>query len=154
MVNGIDYNGKQGRHPSNCDCVKHLNQTPTPMSITQQGESIVTNQTLDPTILQALASNPTALSAYIASVNNAPSIATNQIQVPATQIPPLPMLDEYVIPLTDPIHKQTGFSTMGDARNLPSTFNSNTEAVRITKVYANKQILGTDKWELVLRKIK
>jgi len=154
MVNGKDYNGKQGRHPNNCDCDTHSNTNP--MAVTE-GANQMTTETpnFDADIIAALKDNPIALNNYMQLIinNAAPSSESTQTQVP-TNVPSIPMLDEYIIPLTDPTHKPSGFSTLSDGRNLPQTFNKLTDAVRITKIYANKGILGTDKWELVLRKVK
>lgn len=147
MVNGIDYNGKQGRHPNNCDCIKHVNINPMP--INKGAKTVVDNNqpnidlaNIDPAILgllsQLVQGNQTAV-----NPNN---------QVPVPQTPQIEIKNEYIIPLSDPTHKANGFSTFADARNLPRTFDINTDDFRIVKVYGNPNIVGKDQWELVLRR--
>ena len=58
----IDYNGRQGHHPKECNCVKHINNAAkvNPPQMITQGVIPMVNQPLplDPAILHALATNP------------------------------------------------------------------------------------------------
>ena len=154
----IDYNGRQGHHPKECNCVGHINkaavQINRPQTITK-GVSPVVNQTLDPTILQALATNPTALNAYIASVNNAPSVESTQIAPPTiVQTPTIPVQNEYVIPINVMLPKKaTSMAQITDARNHPvQQFTNGIHDFRFNKGYASTAIVGNGEWELVLRR--
>ena len=146
MINGIDYNNKQGRHPRNCDCIKHQTVVPVFSQPIVKGINNVANNNpiqIDPAMLQQLQAllNPSA--------NAITQTPTN----PVVQVTPnIPMQTEYVIPLTPAVAKNNGFATMGDARGLAKTFDLNADDVRITKVYVNPAILGNGQFELVLRR--
>ena len=163
----IDYNGRQGHHPKECNCVGHINKSAVqinrPQPITK-GVTTVVNQTLDPTILQALATNPTALNAYIASVNNAPSIEANPNPVPPVNPNPIvvnPVVptfvagqNEYVIPINVALPKKaTSMAQITDARiHLEPQFTNGIHDFRFSKGYASTAIVGNGEWELVLRR--
>ena len=165
----IDYNGRQGHHPKGCNCVKHINNTAIvnpPLTITQ-GVNPVVNQTLDPTILQALATNPAALNAYIASVNNAPSVESTQIVPPVTaQTPPVvinPVVptftagqNEYLIPVNiDLSGKPDSMAKVTDARvHAEPKFTNGIHDFRFPKGYASRSIVSTGKWALKLVRVE
>ena len=164
----IDYNGRQGHHPKECNCVKHINNAAkvNPPQMITQGVIPMVNQplTLDPAILQALATNPTALNAYIASVNNAPSIEANPNPVPpvnpnpALVNPVVPTFvagqNEYVIPINVALPKKaTSMAQITDARiHLEPQFTNGIHDFRFSKGYASTAIVGNGEWELVLRR--
>ena len=165
----IDYNGRQGHHPKGCNCVGHINkasaQINQPQTITE-GVNPVVKQALDPNILQALATNPTALNAYIASVNSAPS---NELPVNPNPIPPVnpipvvpnPLVPtfvagqtEYVIPVNVDLSGKPGsMAKITDARlHAEPKFTNGIHDFRFPKGYASRVIVETGVWELVLRR--
>ena len=162
MVNGIDYNGKHGRHPNNCDCMKH--QSVQPMQITK-GENKVTTPTYNNAIIAALANNPDALKEYMDGVtnvskandaNNAPNVETTQTPVPNQLIPEFVAgQTEYIIPCNiDLSGKPDSMAKLTDARNhaVPK-FTNDIHDFRFPKGYASRSIVSEGVWGLKLFRI-
>ena len=96
-----------------------------------------------------------ALNAYIASVNNAPSVESTQIAPPTiVQTPTIPVQNEYVIPINVILPKKaTSMAQITDARNHPvQQFTNGIHDFRFNKGYASTAIVGNGEWELVLRR--
>ena len=156
MINGIDYNGKHGRHPNNCDCIKH--QSVQPMPITK-GENKVTTPIYNDAIIAALVKTPDLLKEYMESVANtpiktdAPNVETTQIPVPNQLIPEFVAgQTEYIIPCNiDLTGKPDSMAKLTDARNhAEKKFTNGIHDFRFPKGYASRSIVATGKWGLKL----
>ena len=166
----IDYNGKQGRHPRQCNCngIKcmeklnsHINQ---PQPISKGVNNTMANQP-DVAIITALASNPDALNAYMAQFNPSTvpvtpqpvSIAQPIVQPEIAPIinPTLPILNEYEIPLV--VSKGKGKDAMvklSDGRtHAVGKFTNGMHDFRFNPIYGDSTIVGESEWVLkVVRK--
>ena len=163
MINGIDYNGRRGAHPSKngvslCDCIKHTaERNQNPMQI-QGVNPITTPNTVIATpntdVIIALSGNQDALNAYLATFNT-PVVATPSnpnIDIPQAPVNNIAIQTEYVIPLNIDTSGK-GMAKLSDARTHAVTkFTDGIHDLRWATLYATKAIVANGEWELVLRK--
>lgn len=126
------YEGKQGRHPKDCLCLKHM---------AQRGVQPVVQPIATPEVSPMTQSNDlmAMLQTLLAQQNGTPAPAPiTQAQAPVVVATPAITPTEYIeIPCEALTEKANGFSTTKDSRGLPKTFNLNTDDVRITTLYLN-----------------
>ena len=163
MINGIDYNGRRGAHPSKngvslCDCIKHTAERNNlnPMQI--QGVNPITTPntviaTPDVNVIVALSGNQDALNSYLATFNT-PVVATPDN--PNVNIPQpvnnIAIQTEYVIPLNIDASGK-GMAKVTDARiHAVTKFTDGIHDLRWATAYATKAIVADGEWELVFRK--
>ena len=158
MINGIDYNGRVGHHPANCDCDKHIaKRNANPMQI--QGINPITTPntviaTPDVNVIVALSGNQDALNSYLATFNT-PVVATPDnpnVNIPQPPVNNIAIQDEYVIHLAIDASGK-GMAKVTDARvHAVTKFTDGIHDFRWATAYATKAIVANGEWELVLRK--
>ena len=158
MINGIDYNGRRGHHPNNCDCLKHIaKRNANPMQI-QGVNPITTPNTVIATpntdVIIALSGNQDALNAYLATFNT-PVNATPEnpnVNIPQAPVNNIPVQNEYIAQIAIDASGK-GMAKVTDARiHAESKFTDGIHDFRFAKIYVTKAIVATGTWELVLRK--
>ena len=166
----VDYNGRQGKHPKECNCVGHINKTAGQMNPPQmitQGVSTMANQ---PALTFDQWQQQQAYNAYVASQNNAP-VVNNPLPIEQTPVAPTPNVvvapvatpiaptfvegqNEYVIPINVTMPKK-GMAQITDARvHVEPKFTDGIHDFRFAKGYASRSIVSTGKWALKLVRVE
>ena len=168
----VDYNGRQGKHPKECNCVKHINNAAKvnpPQMITQGVNNVTTPviKTPDANVIAALVSNPDALNAYMATFNpSATPSVLNAVTPPVVNPNPVvvnPVVPEfvagqteYVIPVNiDLSGKPDSMAKVTDARvHAEPKFTNGIHDFRFPKGYASRSIVSEGVWVLKLVRVE
>jgi len=87
----IDYNGRQGHHPKECNCVKHINnagKVNPPQTMTQGVNPVVNPQNLTFDQWKAAQAEKAQYDAYMASNGGVDSAPSNVLPVNPNPVPP------------------------------------------------------------------